>query len=340
MITSVKRSLDYYTAQFGPYHHRQIRIVEFPRYLAFAQSLPNLIPYSEAIGFIARVRSTDEIDYPFTVTAHEVAHAWWAHQVVGANVQGATMLSETLAEYSSLMVAEKEYGAVNMRRSLEYELDSYLLGRAHEQHGERPLQFVENQPYIHYQKGALAMYALRDYIGEAKVNGALRKFLEAQRFKGPPYPTSLQLVSELRAVTPDSLKYLITDLFETITMYELRTDSAIVTDAPGQPGKFQVDLFVKAKKQRADTAGRVSDIAMRDWIDVGVFAEVQGDSAKHYDRIGMQLYLMKQRVDSGAQRFSVIVDRKPTRAGIDPLHKLVDRFIANNTVKVKDKTVQ
>jgi hypothetical protein len=345
MITSVKRSLDYYTAQFGPYQHRQVRIVEFPRYLAFAQSLPNLIPYSEAIGFIARVREgTDDIDYPFTVTAHEVAHAWWAHQVVGANAQGATMLSETLAEYSSLMVAEKEYGAVNMRRSLEYEMDSYLIGRATEQKREMPLQLVENQPYIHYQKGALAMYALRDYIGEERVNQALRKFLEAQRFKGPPYPTSLQLVKELRAATPDSLKYLITDLFETITLYELRTDSAVVIDAPGQPGKFRVDLWVNAKKQRADTAGRTTDIGMHDgrhdWMDLGVFAEVKGDSAKRYDRIGMPLSLAKVPVDSGSQRFSVVVDRKPTRAGIDPLHKLVDRMPANNTVKVKDKTVQ
>jgi ABC-2 type transport system permease protein len=343
MITSVKRSLDYYTSQFGPYQHRQIRIVEFPRYLAFAQSLPNLIPYSEAIGFIARVRNSDDIDYPFTVTAHEVAHAWWAHQVVGANAQGATMLSETLAEYSSLMVAEKEYGAVNMRRSLQYEMDAYLIGRATEHKRESPLLYVENQPYIHYQKGALAMYALRDYIGEERVNLALRRFLEAQRFKGPPYPTSLQLVAELRAVTPDSLRYLITDLFETITLYELRTDSAVVTDAPGQPGKFTVDLWVHARKQRADTAGRTTDIAMhdgkRDWMDVGVFVEMKGDSAKRYDKIGMPLYLAKHPVDSGSQRFSVVVDRKPTRAGIDPLHKLVDRLPSNNTVKVKDKTV-
>ena len=340
MITSVKRSLDYFTSQFGPYQHRQVRIVEFPRYMAFAQSLPNLIPYSEAIGFIARVRNENDIDYPFSVTAHEVAHAWWAHQVVGAKAQGATMLSETLSEYSSLMVMEKEYGAPNMRRFLEYELDGYLLGRAGEGRREMPLRFVENQGYIHYQKGALVMYALRDYIGEERVNRALRRFLEAQRFKGPPYPTSLQLIAELRRETPDSLAYLFTDFFETITLYELRTDSAIVTDAAGQPGRFQVDLWVNARKQRADSGGRTTDIAMRDWLDIGVFEEVKGDSARKYDRIGVPLYLRKHPVDSGSQRFSVTVDRKPTRAGIDPLHRLVDRFLQNNTVKIKDRTVQ
>ena len=107
----MKKSLDYCTRNFGPYQHQQVRILEFPRYARFAQSLPNTIPYSEAIGFIARVEQTDDIDYPFYVTAHEVAHQWWAHQVIGADVQGATMLSETLAQYSALMVMEKEYGA-------------------------------------------------------------------------------------------------------------------------------------------------------------------------------------------------------------------------------------
>jgi ABC-2 type transport system permease protein len=56
---------------------------------------------SEAIGFIAAVDDNkDAVDYPFAVTSHEVAHQW-AHQVI-ANVQGATMLSESLSEVQFL----------------------------------------------------------------------------------------------------------------------------------------------------------------------------------------------------------------------------------------------
>ena len=36
-------------------------------------------------------------------------------------------------------------------------------------------------------------------------------------------PTSRDLLAELRAVTPDSLQYLLTDLFETITLWDVRT---------------------------------------------------------------------------------------------------------------------
>jgi ABC-2 type transport system permease protein len=236
-----------------------------------------------------------------------------------------------------MMVMEKEFGPRNMRRFLAYELDEYLVGRATESRREMPLQYAENQGYIHYNKGALVMYALRDYIGEDRVNRTLRQFLDAKKFKGPPYPTSLELVEALRAATPDSLKYLIRDLFETITLYELRADSAVMTDAPGQPGKFKVDLWVHAKKLRADTLGREVDVAMRDWLDIGVYAEPPRGT-KTQDSNGIPLHLAKQRVDTGSQKFTIVVDQKPYRAGIDPLHKLTDRLSANNTTGVRDRT--
>src|SRR5204862_2016083 len=143
MIDAVKKSLEYYSANFGPYQYHQLRIVEFPRYAAFAQSLPNTIPFSESIGFIARVEGPDDVDYPFYVTAHEVAHQWWAHQLIGANVQGSTLLSESLAQYSALMVQEKEYGRDKMRRFLKYGLDRYLGDRGGERGQETPLVRAE-----------------------------------------------------------------------------------------------------------------------------------------------------------------------------------------------------
>ncbi|MEO5883819.1 MAG: ABC transporter permease, partial [Caldimonas sp.] len=141
MNLSVKDSLAYCSAAFGPFQYRQFRIVEFPRYETFAQSFPNTIPFSEAIGFIARVRPDDpkDIDYPYYVTAHEAAHQWWAHQVVGGDVQGGSMLVESLAQYSALMVMKKKYGPAKMRRFLAYELNNYLRGRAFEQKKELPL---------------------------------------------------------------------------------------------------------------------------------------------------------------------------------------------------------
>ena len=187
MIEAIKASLDYYTKNFSPYQHRQVRIIEFPRYATFAQSFPNTIPYSEAIGFVARVDPDDpeDIDYPYYVTAHEVAHQWWAHQVIGGNVQGSTVMSETLSQYSALMVMKRKYGAEQMRRFLRYELERYLIGRTTERKKELPLALNENQGYIHYNKGSLVMYALQDYLGEDCVNQALANYLRGGRLPGP-----------------------------------------------------------------------------------------------------------------------------------------------------------
>ena len=155
--------------------------------------------------------------------SHELAHQWWAHQVIGADMQGDTALSETLAQYSALIVMEKTYGPDGIRKFLKRELDSYLRSRGGEVVAELPLIRVEDPPYIHYRKGSLVMYRLQDEIGEEAVNRALRSLLQQFAFKGAPYPTSLDLVAALRAQAPADKQQLITDLFEKLTLSDVKT---------------------------------------------------------------------------------------------------------------------
>jgi aminopeptidase N len=324
MVKSVKQSLDYYTTNFGPYQHRQVRIIEFPRYQQFAQSFPNTIPYSESIGFIARVddKDPDDIDYPFYVTAHEVAHQWWAHQVIGGHVQGSTMLSETLAQYSALMVMKHQYGADKMKKFLRYELDRYLAGRSNARRAEMPLVQVEDQPYIHYAKGSLAMYALQDYIGEEAVDAALAKMVAEHKFRGPPYPDATMLVAALREVTPAPYAYVIADLFETITLYENRATSATSVKRPD--GKYDVTIQVAARKLRANDLGAESEVPLADFIDVGVL-----------DHDGKVLALERESITAPSATFTLTVSGEPAKAGIDPLNKLIDRQPDDNVVRVE-----
>jgi ABC-2 type transport system permease protein len=326
MIDAVRKSLDYFTENFSPYQHRQLRIVEFPRYASFAQSLPNIVPYSESIGFIADLRDPEDIDYVFYVTAHEVAHQWWAHQVIGANVQGGTLMSETLAQYSALMVMEKEYGREKMDKFLDHELNRYLMGRATERHRELPLMRVENQPYIHYNKGSLVMYQLREYLGEDVVNGALAAYIGKVGFQKPPYTTSTELVAELRAVTPEKYAYLIEDLFETITLYDNRATAAKLTERPD--GKFDVTVELVTRKFRADERGAETEIELDDWIPIGVLGEDE-------DGERITLYEELHRLKSGASEVTVTVDRRPTRAGVDPRVLLIDRNPDDNLTRVR-----
>ncbi len=327
MLDAAGKSLDYFTREFSPYQYRQFRIIEFPGYQRFAQSFPNTIPFSEGIGFIADLRDEDRINYVFYVTAHELAHQWWGHQVVGAYMQGMTVMVETLAQYSALMVQQKEFGPHKMRRFLKYELDRYLSSRGGEQIEELPLMYVENQPYIHYRKGSMVMYALADYLGEPAVNRALRRFLSRYAFAGAPFPTARDLVAEFRAEATADQQPLITDLFEKITLFDLAVTGARATAAPG--GGYDVAVTVTARKLYADGQGRESEAPLDLPLDVGIFPAAAED-APEVD-LPEPLLLEKHRIVSGEQVLTFHVAERPARVGIDPYNKMIDKNPDDNT---------
>ncbi|MBV1776213.1 hypothetical protein KSF73_10870 [Burkholderiaceae bacterium DAT-1] len=324
MIYGVQKSLDYFTTQFSPYQHKQVRILEFPSYAEFAQSFANTIPFSEGIGFIADLRDKEDLDYVYYVTAHEMAHQWWGHQEVGAGMQGSTMLIESLAQYSALMVMEKEYGRDHMRRFLKYELDGYLRGRGGEVIEEQPLYRAENQQYIHYRKGSLVFYRLRDEIGEAALNKALRNFLAEYAFKAAPYPTSLDLLRYIRAETPADKQSLITDLFEKITFYDNR-----ITEASAKKladGKWEVTMKVHTAKLESDGQGKESARTFDEPVDIAVFSRAEGGKEKDET----VLFREKRALGGGDHELKVVVKNKPYEVGVDPFNIMIDRVPADN----------
>ena len=352
MIAGVKKALAYYTENFSPYQHKQVRIIEFPKTQGmFAQSFANTIPFSEGIGFIAAVddKDQDAVDYPFAVTSHEVAHQWFAHQVIGANVQGATLLSESMAEYSSLKVLEHTYGKKQMRRFLKDALDKYLQGRTFESGKERPLMYNENQQYIHYNKGSLVLYALSDYIGEKQMNAAIKSYISKVAFQEAPYTNSIEFVSYLNAATPDSLKYLINDMFETITLYDNKINKA--TYKKLKNGKYAVTIDFTVSKYKSDDTGKrrykdnlgktmsylkkgtkypVTSFPLNDYIEIGIFNE-QTVNTKNQEK---ELFLKKIKVTKINNTITFEVDEKPTEVGVDPYNKLIDTNSDDNRLKL------
>jgi ABC-2 type transport system permease protein len=237
-------------------------------------------------------------------------------------VKGNAMLSESMSQYSALMVLKHEFSPEIIERYLKYELDRYLQGRANERKKEQPLEFVEGQGYIHYQKASLIFFALQDYIGEDSVNAAFQRFNEEWRFKDAPYPTSADLLNHIRKVTPDSLQYLIHDMFETITLFENKTELAEFEEK--SKDEFEVTLKVTAEKFRADSTGLETSIPVNDWIDIGVY----GKNIAGKDSL---VYLKKHKISQKENEYKITVKSRPRKAGIDPLHKLIDRHSNDNT---------
>ncbi|MCA1858292.1 hypothetical protein LE190_20515 [Massilia oculi] len=324
MIAGTQKALDYFSANFTPYQHKQVRILEFPNYQSFAQSFANTIPFSESIGFIADLRDKEAIDYVFYVTAHEMAHQWWGHQVTAANVQGASMLIESLSQYSALMVMEKEYGRHQMRRFLRYELDRYLRSRGSERIEELPLVRVENQDYIHYRKGSLVFYRLRDEIGEAPLNRALKRFLQDKGYQESPFTTSSELLDYIRAEAPADKHALIADLFEKIVFYDNRVTEAKASKR--SDGQWDVTMKLHLAKMEADGHGKESARIYDEPVEIGIFARADGAKEKD-ERV---LFLEKRVLTGDKPVLTITVKDKPFEVGVDPYNKMIDRVSRDN----------
>ncbi|WP_300553769.1 M1 family aminopeptidase [Maricaulis sp.] len=329
MLEASADSLAYFSDNLSPYQYRQFRILEFPAYQTFAQAFPNTIPYSEGIGFIGDLRDPDDIDYVYYVTAHEAAHQWWAHQVMGANVQGSTMLIETFAQYSALMVMREEYGEDAMRRFLKYELDSYLGGRGSEAIEEQPLYRVENQQYIHYRKGSVIMYALQDYLGEETVNRVMRRLIDERAFSSEPYATTLDFLRLLREEAGPEWETMIHDFFERIVLFDLQVTEATASER--EDGRWDVVIDVEARKFSADGEGQQTEEEIDYLIDIGVFSRDLDGAIEGSDHV---LYMDKHQINETTMRFEFTVDEEPEYVGIDPYNKLVDRNSDDNLSRV------
>lgn len=324
---ALKDGLQFFSEKYGDFQYRQMRIIEFPRYAAFAQSFPNTVPYSEAFGWVADFRDPEKFDYVYWVTAHELAHQWWGHQVAPNRTLGSNLISEALAEYTALLLAEKRYGRDNMKRFLKEELDGYLQGRATEPKKENT--FINcNRPYQWYQKGSLILYGLRDLIGDDPLNRALRAFRDSFALKeNPPFPGSDDLYFFINKYTPDSLRYYLVDTWEKITLYDNRLVKTFAKEAGN--GYYDVTIDVSSKKFYADSTGRETAAPMNDYIDIGVFAAETKD--KNGRTQTHPLYIRKYKLKEGQHSITVRVKGKPVKAGIDPYNKLIDRIPDDNT---------
>jgi hypothetical protein len=329
MMNGMKQSLDYYTKNFSPYQFRQMRIAETPVYNGRGQSFPGLISLSENVGFIMDIDDETDMDMPFFIVAHEMAHQWWGDQVNPANVQGKTMLSESLAQYSALMVFKKEFSEEKVSNLLRWNMAQYLKNRSGEYIHELPLSLVESgQEYIHYRKGMTNLNAFQHYISEDSVNIALQRFLVdwnsytgLKKLHTKRYPTTNDLLGYFREVTADSMHYIIRDLFASVILYDNKLISADYEKVSEK--QYSVTVTLDMKKMQVDSLGNEESTTFNDWIELGVYAK---------DEQGKEnlVVLKKIKPHSKQATLKLSVPQLPARIVLDPNLLFIDKNLTDN----------
>lgn len=270
MLNAMESSIRLFSETFGAYQFDHARIVEFPRYLDFAQAYAATMPYSEEVGFTENRKAQPDgrTDSITAVVAHEIAHQWWGHQLPEANKQGSRLLMESFAEYSALLALEKRYGEEAMEPYLRERSKRYFLGRGKDHFGEQPLVRTEDQPYLHYDKGGIALYNVYKTFGPQPLHNAMRNLLKEFAFKSAPFPDANDFLRLLKAElsTPDH-SY-IEDLFEKICLYQLEIEDVQVKQVGTS---YELEISINAQKVYADSQGKETAAQLDENFLVGAF---------------------------------------------------------------------
>ena len=311
MLDTAAATLDVMQSRFGPYTHRQLRIVEIPTYWPWAgYALPGTVYISEDRGFLTDSRDQDRPDLVARRVAHEVAHQWFGHRVHPPNVEGASMIVESLTKYSELLVVERMRGREQVRQLLEIELDRYLSGRAGDTYAEVPLYKVDNQAYLFYSKAAVVLFAIRDLLGEEKMDQAIRALMR------DPRPTSLDLVRHLQAVADAGQGALIDQWTKEVVLYDLRVEAAQAHRRAD--GRYDVTVRIEAGKSRTDGRGNERPISLDEPIEIAIASDTKVlDSRRHTLR-------------RGRNEIELVVDAQPSSVTVDPWITRIDRNPVNN----------
>ncbi len=246
-------------------------------------------------------------------------------------MQGAALLGESISQYSALMVLKRLRGDSNIRRFLHAQIDRYLTGRRTQIADEQPLVSAGlDQDYVNYGKGPLAFYLLQQRMGEKAVNRALRRYVDKFRYTVAPYPRSVDLIAFLRAEAQNpEQQALITDLFERITLYDLKVESP--TAVKRRDGRWDVTVPVEALKLYANGKGTETEARLAENIEIGLFTAEPGWAG--FDKSNV-IRLQRQPIRSGKQVLKFVTDLKPSHAGIDPYNLYIDRNAWDNVLPV------
>jgi ABC-type transport system involved in multi-copper enzyme maturation permease subunit len=315
IMNTAKHGLEYYVREFGPYVFGSFRIFEYPRYSTVVDARLGVIAFNEGAGFFSRFGDR-EIDF---VTGHELGHMWWGGQVRSPVVQGMLVLNETLASYSALVLREHVEGRTAVRSQVAGLGSMYLDSRSRQRVEELPI--VRSETAIAGTKGVHAMYALRDVLGADRMNLALKRFIEKYGNRPPPYPTTRELVAEIRAVVSDDrYQALITDWLERITLYDVAVTGA---ESRAAGDAYDVTIELGARQLDVDGAGVETEVPLLAPFDIAVFAADADATAE-------PIYLEKHWLTSGAQRVVVGVPGRPGRVAVDPYGLMLDRRPQDN----------
>lgn len=323
MMQAMKDAIDYCTQHFGSYPHKHLTLAEIPQYKGAATAYPGLVFSTENINFQGNFSDSHQLNYVYGIIVHEVAHQWWANKLAPVYQAGSALLTETLAQYTEAMVLEHSFGGRFMRDYLRADNQLYFSQRYADEK-ELPLARTSGQPFVCYQKGSLAMYALKETLGEQRMNNALHRLLDKHAFPGTK-ATADDLINELCHKASGHEIKLIKDWLERVMVYSMKVE--VVSCKQLTNGQYSLQLRIRVNKTDQETNQL---LLPDDDIAIAVFDKRPGEPGWH----GSPLYLQKHHFSRATTILTLTVNKPPKTAAIDPYCYLPDADQSDNLDEV------
>ena len=326
---SAKETLDYCIENFGAYPFKHLRIAEIPGHWNFGGfAHPGTISMTEDRMYFVDLRDPSDFNLVSKRTIHEVAHQWFGHILSPKLVEGGSLFIEGFAKYTEAIVMNKMHGKSAIWELSRNANNRYFTFRAYETAQEPPLYKVLGQGYLSYGKGYTVMLALRDLIGEEKLNLVIKTIVDRHRDKVALNATSLEFLNEIYKVTPQERHILIDDWFKRVITYDLAIDESSYIELDN--GTYEITFKVKAKRFETMDTGEIKQITINEPIKIGVFT-THPSNMKDDSSI---LYYQSNIINKEETEIKIIVNKLPKYIAIDPFGTRSDENFTDNLISL------
>lgn len=326
IMQAMKDAIDYGSEHFSPYPLSYATLAEIPQYPGAATAYPGVLFSAEKINFMSNLHDSSRFNNVYAITAHEVGHQWWANRLSPLPLPGRAVLTESLAKYTEMMVAEKRYGKQLLRQLLLADNNLYFALRNMSGEQEQPLVRAD-QSFVCYQKGGRALYGIKEMIGEAAMDSALQKLIAQHGFP-QRRATTPDLLRELQiTATPQQAKQ-IDDLFNKVIVYNNKVQVLRCDSLPSGRFRLQLQVSVVATDQ---SGARLQQLAPDVMMPVALYDQ----PAAQWNRYTKPVYLKLHQFFRAVDIVTIELDKRPVVAVIDPWVYLPDADQEDNVVTIK-----
>ena len=234
MSEALDAARKYYSAWFGDFPWKELKISEFPALATYAQGFPTNITFSEGIGFLTK--SDPKTNLAFLVTAHESAHQWWGNMLQPGKGPSGNILSEGMAHFSTALLIEQVKGerdALEFRKRIESRY-----GDRRQADAERQLLRLDGSKAgdetVTYDKSGWVFWMLMQRMGREPTLRGMKDFIAAYN-GNPDHPVLHDFVVHMRRYASDTVSYddFVRQWFDTVVVPEYRVHDVKTLAAAG-----------------------------------------------------------------------------------------------------------